>query len=307
MNQNNSQDKYKPVKGKDLDDIKHYFRDNDEKEPAEYYYQTKVLGDDKNKDSDAKGLVKSITIKRDPNNDLNKNKNVDQLFKEADPNADKDDKTPAYYYYIKVLGDGRQRPDLTEIKQIKPDTKVDDIYNQMKTKGGVMKRPEDNDGIQIFKVVGDVDNNDIADHMKKSGEHRSRRPGQNGEVTNANRGKSKPGTTTGKPEIPVSKSGEYKIYGDKLDGGKPKKDIDEDCAVSKVLGRGIEKIDNGDGDLECIKVSGDKLSELAKPENNNKVHQIDSLFKEADDDKEGANYYYRKVLGGTADRPGEEY
>ena len=51
---------------------------------------------------------------------------------------------------------------------------------------------------------------------------------------------------------------------------------------------------------------GDKLAELAKPENNKKVNQISNLFKEADDDKEGANYYYRKVLGGTADRPGEE-
>lgn len=42
---------------KDLEDIKHNFRDNEEKESSEYYYQIKVLGDDKNKNSDAKSLV----------------------------------------------------------------------------------------------------------------------------------------------------------------------------------------------------------------------------------------------------------
>ena len=42
---------------KDLEDIKHYFRNNEEKESSEYYYQTKVLGIDKKKDSDTKALV----------------------------------------------------------------------------------------------------------------------------------------------------------------------------------------------------------------------------------------------------------
>ena len=59
-NSPDNQDKYKPVKEKDLENIKNYFRDSDEKEQAEYYYQKKILGEDKNKDSDAKGLVKSV-------------------------------------------------------------------------------------------------------------------------------------------------------------------------------------------------------------------------------------------------------
>lgn len=178
-----------------------------------------------------------------------------------------------------------------------------------------MKRPEDDDDIQIFKVVGEVDNKDIDEHIKEAGDKRKNKPGENGKLTPTESGKKRPDLPTkgkdGKDIKPVTDFGEFKIYGNKLEPERPQypegeNGIDEDCAVSKVLGKGIEKIDNGDDDLECIKVSGDKLTELAKPENNNKSNQISNLFKEADDDKEGANYYYRKVLGGTADRPGEE-
>ena len=40
-----------------------------------------ILDKNYNKDEIPKGNVKSVTIKRDPNNELNKNKNVGQLFK----------------------------------------------------------------------------------------------------------------------------------------------------------------------------------------------------------------------------------
>ena len=239
-----------------------------------------------------------------------KNKNVDQLFKEIEP-VDEKDKSPATYYYTKVNGDGSDStPGKLDLQPIKPDTKVDEIYNQMKTKGGVMKKPEDDDGIQIFKIVGEADNKDIDEHIKEAGDRRKNRPGENGKLTPTDSGKKRPDLPVkgkdGKDLKPLTDFGEYKIYGNKLEPELTEGGIDEDCAVSKVLGKGIEKIDNGDDDLECIKVSGDKLAELAKPENNKKVNQISNLFKEADDDKEGANYYYRKVLGGTADRPGEE-
>ena len=181
-----------------------------------------------------------------------------------------------------------------------------------------MKKPEDDDGIQIFKVVGEVDNKDIDKHLKEAGDKRKNRPGENGKLRATNNGKMRPGLPEkgkdGKDLKPVTDFGEFKIYGNKLEPEEEPKypekegenEVDEDCAASKVLGKGIERIDNGDNDLECIKVSGDKLTELAKPKNNDKGNQISNLFKEADDDKDGSNYYYRKVLGGTADRPGEE-
>ena len=126
-----------------------------------------------------------------------------------------------------------------------------------------MKKPEDDDGIQIFKIVGDVDNKDIDEHIKEAGDKRKNRPGENGKLRPANNGKMRPGLPLkgkdGKEKKPVTDFGEFKIYGNKLEPEGPQypeggDEVDEDCAASKVLGKGIERIDNGDNDLECIKV-----------------------------------------------------
>ena len=53
--------------------------------PIQFYYETKFLGDGigswANNDGDSKDLVKSITVTRTPNNVLNKNKNIENIFK----------------------------------------------------------------------------------------------------------------------------------------------------------------------------------------------------------------------------------
>ena len=51
--------------------------------PAEIYYETKVLNDwiGEDKAADDRGIVKSITIKREQNNDLHKDKDIKQLLK----------------------------------------------------------------------------------------------------------------------------------------------------------------------------------------------------------------------------------
>ena len=160
------------------------------------------------------------------NYSINKNKNVGQLFKETEPDGEKEDKSPATYYYTKVNGDGSDStPEKLDLQPIKPDTKVDDIYNQMKLKGGVMKKPEDDDGIQIFKVVGEVDNKDIDKHLKEAGDKRKNRPGENGKLRATNNGKMRPGLPEkgkdGKDLKPVTDFGEYKIYGNKLEPEEP--------------------------------------------------------------------------------------
>lgn len=62
--------------------------------PTQFHYETKVLGDDigsgANNDGDSKDLVKSVTVKRDPNIILNKNKNIEDIFKVSDKNGEDD-------------------------------------------------------------------------------------------------------------------------------------------------------------------------------------------------------------------------
>ena len=319
-------------------------KDAEKDEPILYFYETKTLGDEANKEGDknVKGTVKSITIKKDPNNDLNKNKNVQDLFNDADK-TDEKDSTPAYYYYTKIIGDGKVKPENLEIQQIKGDTNVDDIYNQLKAKGDLMTKPEDNDGIQLFKVTGDVDNNDIINHMKNAGEQRNK-PENNGKLKTGGTGVKQP-----KYKDKILDSGEYKIYGDNLDKdgtSKPKEikskakaitkpgetkskektvekpTVDEygtikmgndslfrtpKGAQGKLRGKkksepGVQKVNANDDDLECIKVTGDQLENYSKPENK-ELNTVKSLFKDLDDEDSGVKYYYRKVKGLGIDKP----
>ena len=208
--------------------------------PSTCFYETKVLGDGVGgaDNANVKGSVKSITIKKDPNNELNKAVNVKNLFKEADPEGESE--SPAYYYYTKVLNDDNIRPDQLDIKQVTPDTNIDDIYNQLKLKGGLMQKPEDKDGIVIFKVVGDADNKDIIDHINKAGNKR-KAPGDHGKLKS--KGDKKPGKLNkpsagkdGQQPEQVVDSGEYKIYGDKINKDGNKKGPSGTTPGSKPMG-----------------------------------------------------------------------
>jgi len=354
-----------------------------EDEPQEFYYATKVTNDNQeNKDKEganAKGVVKSVTIKRDPNNDLNKDKNVQQLFEEAakkDKDDEQEDEKPAYYYYTKVLGDGKDvKPDELNIEQVTPDTKIEDIYNKMKVGGGVMNRPEEDDGIQIFKVTGDANNNDIVEHIKQAGDMRNNKPGKDGKL----RGAPKPNVPGQEPK-PIADSGEFRLYGNQIPrpegkkgnigklkmpefpkSGKPKKippynpvfgkekpeepvlratnfkstskeapyepePTLDDYGTIKTGGNnvyrqapngdivrpgekkaeepGLQRIDLGDDNLECIKVSGDQLDAFSNKDLNKKpANNIKNIFKDADEEENGVKYYYRKVLGDGKDKP----
>ena len=68
---------------------------------------------------------------------------------------------------------------------------------------------------------------------------------------------------------------------------------------------GIEKLDVGDNDLECVKVSGDELVKYANEpkDKDGIVLRLRTLFKEANDVDSGVNYLYRKVLSSGIDKP----
>ena len=153
---------------------------------------------------------------------LNKDKNVQQLFEEAakkDKDDEQEDEKPAYYYYTKVLGDGKDiKPEGLKIEQVTPDTKIEDIYNKMKVGGGVMNRPEEDDGIQIFKVTGDANNNDIVEHIKQAGDMRNNKPGKDGKL----RGAPKPNVPGQEPK-PIADSGEFRLYGNQIPRPEGKK------------------------------------------------------------------------------------
>ena len=108
-----------------------------------------------NKDNPDKGLIQSVIIKRDSNNDLNKNKNVDQVFKDEKGEDDANTK----YYACKVDGSSFKNPDLSgmQLLTITDNTGVDDLYNHIKTNGGMSDKSGEKDGIQLFKVTGNID------------------------------------------------------------------------------------------------------------------------------------------------------
>ena len=72
------------------------------------------------------------------------------------------------YYYTKVLGAGKNKPENMKLEPIKGNTNLNDIYNKIKTLGGVSKKPEDDEGIQIIKVTGKATPKDIGDHITQS-------------------------------------------------------------------------------------------------------------------------------------------
>ena len=157
MNQPENENKYLKVQE---NEIKNYFDKDDKTEPAEYYYQSRVLGDNKDKKGNG-GKLRSVTVKEDNNNSLNKRKNIGQMF------GDKDKKGIPTYYYTKVLGGGKNKPENMQIYPAQGDTNMDDIYNNIKSLGGISNNPDD-EGIQLIKVYGKVDPSEIGKHIQQS-------------------------------------------------------------------------------------------------------------------------------------------
>jgi len=154
--------KYEKVVGKDLDNVKDYFKKEDDK-PAEYYYKTKV-GGDKSDQGDNLGKIQSVTIKGDTENKLNPDKKIGDVFGSK---KDKEKGTPTCYY-CKVLGAGKNNPENIQLIPAKGDTNMDDVYNKIKTLGGISNNPNDDEGLQLIKVYGKADINEIGKHIKQA-------------------------------------------------------------------------------------------------------------------------------------------
>ncbi|MBP5407644.1 MAG: hypothetical protein J6Y42_00725, partial [Bacilli bacterium] len=97
------------------------------------------------------------------NEDLNKKpeNNIKNIFKDAD-----EEENGVKYYYRKVLGDGKDKPDFKNLIKIDPEDYLDKLYDQVKSIGDGLTKPDE--GIQLVKVLGDVNPNDITDHMKEA-------------------------------------------------------------------------------------------------------------------------------------------
>ncbi|MBP3801733.1 MAG: hypothetical protein J6I85_06920, partial [Clostridia bacterium] len=298
----------------------------------EYYY-TKILGDKLNnlKEEDldlikAKGDQKMNDIHKDVNNKLKsrpgkpKDENNDgvQLIKTVGKPDKKD--------IVKFILDSCKKDLPLSIEFMKvsgtPWSKPKDSIHYIKVSGDSLVKPGQAlpaDGKKpevYFKVPEEKDVNEALDQIKSCGDLLNRpKPGdkfkkvEGDELKDVKRyfddkdkGAIRP---TGSMDIPFEPEREER-YED-VPEGDTAGEVDKDCVTTKVLGDGVERIDSGDKDLECIKVTGDQLVNYAKPENNkDQTHKIKSLFKEAEDDKTGVNYYYRKVLSAGKDKPNKD-
>ena len=147
------------------------FPDDSGRIPDTYYYKTQAADANKGGDSgepDLKGLIASVTIKRDPNNKMKKNKDVQTVFNEDEEDEDKPSKDlgKPSYYFAKVTG-GVNKPEEMELTPVTGDCKLDDIYNHIKNKGPM----KEHDGIQLFKILGEYDNNTLGQYLKETGEY----------------------------------------------------------------------------------------------------------------------------------------
>ena len=212
-------------------------------------------------------------------NEKNKLNKVKNLFKDAD-----DDDRGVNYYYRKVLGSGLDKPNNTQLLKVEPDTKVDEIYDQIKAIGGGIKKPDE--GVELVKVVGDVDPNEINRHLlekkalcdglkkdntPKTLTHTSKVLGgslkKNGEPYDD--GKVESVTVINDPDNKTNKNRTLNDVFRKLDDDNNKKEKDDSVYyVTKTLGKLLNKDEpkatqvnkiNGDTNIKDVynKVRGD--------------------------------------------------
>ena len=85
--------------------------------------------------------------------------------KDAIRDADEDD-LGTKYFFRKIVGDGLDKPDETQLVEIPPNKKMDEIYDTIKATSGGITKPDE--GVQLVKVIGDVEPKDINDHLKEN-------------------------------------------------------------------------------------------------------------------------------------------
>ena len=240
--------------------------------PSTYYYKTKVLGSGEkgvDLEGERKGKVDSCTIKRDPDNDMFKGKDIETVLKEGEE-EDEQEKLPGevVYYYARIKGGVIDKPE--EVKLIKgtAKTKLDDIYKEVKKLGPMEK----NDGIQIFKVTGDVDNESLVNHVKEAGEL----------FNNPEDDK--------KSDEPTSSYYTTEVFGENVQkkdapGGK------ESGIIQSITVRSDDQIKNKPG----------TLGQLFNKEEGNDDDDEETV--EVTEEIVNPVYYYTKLKGGKADKP----
>ncbi|MBR4619254.1 MAG: hypothetical protein IKO49_08120, partial [Bacilli bacterium] len=135
--------------------------------PSSFYYKSQVLGGGSKAGeggSEPAGKVDSITIKRDDTNKMHTGKDVETVFKEGEEEDGVKFPGEPKYYYCKVKAGENAKPENVQLFPTTGKTKLDDIYKEIKKLGPVNKH----DGIQLYKVCGSVENQNIVDHLKEA-------------------------------------------------------------------------------------------------------------------------------------------
>ena len=232
----------------------------------------------------------------------NQNAKISSLFKDRNLEDDLEDQDEQdggiNYYYRKVLEDKLDKPNNTQLDKVSGDTDMDVVYNKLKSKSGNFKSPKE--GIQLVKVIGNINPNDINKHMN--------------DVNNLYNKKDKDGNSSGTTvqSVKVSrlnnegkvepvqyikavrggaKSGEDPVAYYKVGGKADMRDI-----LDQIQTKG--KPDGKDG-VDYTKIKGDELPEVQKlfkgSENMPKTYYYSSAIKGDGVDKKGKPYGDGKV------------
>jgi len=205
-----------------------------------------------------------------------------------------DEKAGVNYYYRKVLGGTADRPGKEELVKIPANTPVEDVYDQIKSKGD-FKSPEE--GIQLVKVIGDVNPEKITEHMNEA---------KNSYDKMGDDGSKQEGTTVQcvSTTAPNKEGKKEPVKYIKATRGKKKQPTDEPISYYKV---------KGDKDVRDIL---DQIQEKGKPDGKDgvdyetvKPDELPKVQKLFDNDKDiPKTYYYTSdVKGDGQDKNGKPY
>ena len=93
-----------------------------------------------------------------PDEKINEVNYIRTIFKDVD-----DDDCGINYYYRKVLGSQTDKPDKNDLADVPGETNIDEVYNNIKDD---LKTP--NDDVQLVKVVGNINPDEITKHMNEA-------------------------------------------------------------------------------------------------------------------------------------------
>jgi hypothetical protein len=260
------------------------------------------------------GKINSVTILSDPNNKLNKDSQVKQVFRKVEEANEKKDNDA--YYYTKAIGDKIKRG-LEPIKTTR-ETDIKDIYN--KVKGDMSNKSEDDEYIFIIKVKGDKSINDALNKIKASGAMISKADKEEEIDYNLNKikGNTKMKEIYNNVKRPngavLIKAAEGTDYDDVLnqvkssqlleskpdDEEKEKEEdllhqkIQDDSSTKKSTLKGAQKLEKFEGDkpIQYMLVTNDILSKYDKT---NKIADLFKNEKKKIEPKGKPLYLYRKI------------